>query len=195
MTSTSSGERPSRSDDDLRQHRLVALALRDIGGDGDSAERIDVHRRHDTAPFFGPACSRASRGHHGREIAHVRHGRLDDGRRSRCRRCGRRRAPHRAGVSVRRAGPRRPRSRLRADIAGIIKRAGRGPVRKFLRRYYISPDDVERIEFQLDRDAPKQPLQRQIKLRTTEAANELAGISLVSTTRISRPRWRCRRRR
>ena len=52
----------------------------------------------DTAPFFGPARSRAVAVITRREIAHVRHRRLDDGRESRCRRCGPRRAPRRGGA-------------------------------------------------------------------------------------------------
>ena len=57
-------------------------------------------------------------------------------------------------------------------IAGIVKRAGGGAVREFSRRDEIAPDDVERIELKLHRDALHQPLQRQVKLRAAEAANE-----------------------
>jgi hypothetical protein len=57
-------------------------------------------------------------------------------------------------------------------IAGIVKRARRGVVGKFLRRHEIAPDDVERIELELHRDALHQPLQRQIKLRPAKAADQ-----------------------
>ena len=57
-------------------------------------------------------------------------------------------------------------------IAGVVERAGRGLVGKLLRRHEVAPDHVEMIEPELDGDPLHQPLQRQIKLRPAEAADE-----------------------
>ncbi len=57
-------------------------------------------------------------------------------------------------------------------IAGVIETAGRGGIGEFLRRHQVAPDHVEMFEPELDRDALHQPLQRQIKLRPAEAADQ-----------------------
>jgi hypothetical protein len=60
VTSTSPGCNPNWSGDDLRQHRLVALALHgDVGGrpkPQPSGSTLTVTI--EVAPFFGPAFSR-----------------------------------------------------------------------------------------------------------------------------------------
>ena len=64
--------------DDLRQHRLVALALHgDVGGDRNRAERIDVDGHHRGRAVLRAGLLARLRCQQGREITHVRHGGLD----------------------------------------------------------------------------------------------------------------------
>ena len=167
------GLQPEFARDDLRQHGLVALALhRDVGGDRHRAERIDIDPRHRHRAVFRAGFFARLRGHQGREIAHVGHRRLDDGGKADAVF-----APGGAGfvaAALERVEPAAAEGLLdRAQIiAGIVKRAGRRMVGKFLRRNEIAADDVERIEIELHRDALHQPLQRQIKLRPAKAADQ-----------------------
>ena len=159
--------------DDLRQHRLVALALHgNVGGHGDGAERIDIHRRHRHRAALRTGFVAGGRGQRGRQVAHVRHRRLDHRGKADAvdaPRFARVRAPALEIGEPAAADGQFERAQI---VAGIVQRAGRGAVREFSRRDQIAPDHVERIELELDRDARDEPLQGEIKLRAAEAANE-----------------------
>ena len=169
----SSGCKPKPVGDDLRQHRLVALALHgDVGGDRHRAERIDVDGHHRGRAVLRSGLVARLRRQQGREIAHVRHGGLDhDGEADAVFPAGLARVVAALLQIVEPAVADRDLHRARI-VAGVVKRAGRGLVGKFLGRHEIAPDHVEMIELELDRDALHQPLQRQIELRAAEAANE-----------------------
>ena len=150
----------------------------------------------EVAPFFGPALSRASGREQRREIAHVGHGGLDhDGEAD---------AVLPAGLARGVAAPLQIFEPAVADrdldrariIAGIVERAGRRAIREFIRRHEIAPDHVEMVEPELDRDALHQPLQRQIELRTAEAADQARRHLVGQHHAVDRRRcWRCRSRR
>ena len=110
------GLQPQLVGDDLRQHRLVALALHgDVGGHRHRAERIDVDRHHRGRAVLRPGLvARLGRQQASRDSP-CSTSRARPRRQSRCRISGRPCAPRRGASSDRRGGRRRSRSRPRAD--------------------------------------------------------------------------------
>ena len=150
----------------------MALAFdRHVGADRDRAQRIDRDGRERHGAVFGAGVFARLGREQGRKIAHVGHAGLDHrGKADAVAPPGRARlvAPC---ASVRRAAHRRSRSRSRARN----RRNHRAPPPRRDRertRHQIAADDVERIESQFYGNALHQPFQRQIKLRSAEAADQ-----------------------
>src|SRR5215510_9440223 len=145
------GRQPELVGDDLRDHCLVALALRRRAEDrDDAAERVDLDRRRVDGTGLGQVLGlraelRVERGGH---VAHVRHRRVD-----------RQREPD-PDVAAR-----RPRFRLLAPqlvvarqlqrfvedglvVAAVVEPAGRRPVWKLIWLNQISPPDFFWIQSQ-----------------------------------------------
>ena len=136
------------------------------------AERIDIDGGHGHRAVLGSGALAGLGREQRREIAHVRHARLDHGGKADAvelpaARAASRRAPERVEPAV--ADRRRHGARI---VAGIVKRAGRGAIREAGGGNEVAADHVERVEAELDGDALHQPLQRQIELRPAEAADQ-----------------------
>ena len=156
---------------DLRQHRAVALALRrGCHMNADRAERIERDGRRCVRAVFRARALALLRRQHSGDVAHVGDARFDH-----------RRAADAVDTALG-AGALAPREQILVAavaecllqrsgiVAGIVEAAGRRAIREGLRRHQIAPDDVDRVELELDGDALHQPLQREIHLRPAEAA-------------------------
>ena len=144
------GRKPQLVGDDLRQHGLVALTLHgDVGGHRHCAERIDVDGHHrDRAVLRAGLVARLGREQR-REIAHVGHRGLDHhGKADAVLPAGRARGVPALFQVVEPAVADRGLDRARI-VAGIVERAGRGAIRKLVRRHEVAPDHVEMVEFQV----------------------------------------------
>ena len=151
----------------------MPLALhRDVGGHRNRAERIDVDRHHRYGAVLRTGFLPRVGGEQSRQIAHVRHARLDDGGKADAiMPAGR---PRRFAPLLQFFEP--PATDSGFDglqiIARIVERAGRGLVWELGRRNEIALDDVQMVEIELDRDALHQPLDGQIELRSAETADQ-----------------------
>ena len=151
----------------------MSLALhRDVGGHRHRPERVDVDGDHRDRAVLGPRLVARLRREQGGEIPHIGHAGFDHGGEpdSVMPPGGARGIPPALEVgeaSV--AGRGLDRAQI---VAGIIERAGRRPVREFLRGDEIALDDLEMIELELDRDPLHQALERQVELRSAEAADQ-----------------------
>ena len=140
----------------------------DVHGDG--TDRIERDRSGRLCAILRPGLGALRRSQHGGDVAHVGDARLHDGRQT---------DAVEASFGAR---FRLPLAQLRETavcdrsierlriIAGIEQRPCRGAIWKGISRHEIAPDHVDRIDFQFERDALHQPLERVIHLRTAEAA-------------------------
>src|SRR5439155_1607036 len=109
---------------------------------------------------------------YGRDVAHIRDRRLDDGRETDSVEPARR--ARRLAPPIKRVEPAFAYRLFNSGvvIAGIEHRAGRAAIGKPIDQ--IAPDDIERIEAERHRDLLRQPFQREINLRPAKPPHEPA---------------------
>src|SRR5438477_11085837 len=138
----------------------------------EAAQRIERDRGGRLRPAFWAGLWPLLERQYGRDVAHIRDRRLDDGRKTDAVEPARRArllAPPIKGVE--------PAFAYRlfdsgVVIAGIEHRAGRAAIGKPIDQ--IAPDDIERIEAERHRDVLYQPFQREINLRPAKRRHDPA---------------------
>ena len=164
---------PEHIADGLRRHSAMPLPLwQRINDHRDAAERIDCHCRRRLRPTFRAGSLSLLRGQHGRDVAHIRDRRLDDGRETDAVEPARR--ARLLAPPIKRVEPAFAYRLFNSGvvIAGIEHRAGRAVIGKPIDQ--IAPDDIERIEAERHRDVLYQPFQREINLRPAKPPHEPA---------------------